>query len=167
MSTSTADTRRQHSSSRGDRAATLLLSIPLVATILIAVIRGTRHFGWDWPTHAHHHLAAHISGAVGLAVVGLLVMLEARSEPWAWWALAVAGVAIFGGYWIASAAVGLGIEAAVPNTAQGILTLTYAAGLVVARRRPDVSEARGSDQRRHRAPNERVDVHPGGPVVHR
>ncbi len=113
------------------RPAVLLLGIPLVATILITVIRGSRHFGWDWPTHAHHHLVAHIAGTTGLSAVALLVLFQALryGQRWAWWALLVTGVAVFGGHWVGNVTVGLGTEAALPNTAQAVLTATYALGL--------------------------------------
>lgn len=114
----------------------LAVAVPLVATIGIAVIRGSRHFAWDWPTHAHHHLLAHITAAVGLSVVALMVLFGPlrRRKGWAWWALVVAGVAIFGGYWAGNLTVGLGIEAAQPNTAQAVLTATYTLGLMALRR---------------------------------
>lgn len=114
------------------RAPVVLLALPLLATIAVAVVRGSRHFGWAWPVHAQHHLVAHIAGSVGLAGVGLLILflpLRQGREPWAWWALALAGAAIFGGFWLGNVTVGLGEPSTVPNTAQSVLTLLYVAGL--------------------------------------
>lgn len=135
-------TRSSHTSNEtavefARRPAVILLAAPLVATILVAVIRGSRHFGWDWPTHAHHHLLAHITGATGLSVIALLVLFQAlrHDQRWAWWALVVTGIAIFGGYWAGNITVGLGIEAALPNTAQAVLTGTYTLGVVLAYQR--------------------------------
>lgn len=115
------------------KAASLLLGLPLVATVLVALIRGTRHLAAAWPVHAHHHLIANISSAVGLALVGLLVLAGPmrRGERWARWALLIAGAAIFGGFWLGNAAVGLGEPGTIPNTAQAVLTLAYAAGLAL------------------------------------
>lgn len=111
-----------------------LLGVPLLATILVSLFRGTRHLSWDWPVHAHHHLVANISTAVGLAVVSLLLVVGPlqRRERWTWWALLVAGLAIFGGFWIGNATVGLGEPGALPNTAQAILTALYVGGLGLA-----------------------------------
>ena len=112
-----------------------LLGLPLVATILIALIQGTRHLSWEWPAHAHHHLLGNISTAVGLAIVSLLVIFGPlqRSERWAWWALLVTGISIYGGFWLANAAVGLSEPAAI--TSQAVQTALYAAGLALAWRK--------------------------------
>ncbi len=117
------------------RTVSALLGLPLVATIVIALAQGTRHFAWDWPVHAHHHLLAHLSSAVGLCIVSLLLVFGPlrRGEAWAWWALCIAGVAIYGGYWLGNATVGLGEPGLAPNTSQAIQTLMYVAGLVLAR----------------------------------
>ncbi len=116
------------------RLVSSLLGLPLVATILIALIQGTRHLCWDWPVHAHHHLLAHITSAVGLSVVSLLLLLGPlqRRELWAWWALAIAGVAIYGGFWLGNATVGLGEPIAAPNTSQAVQTASYLLGLALA-----------------------------------
>lgn len=116
------------------KLASTLLALPLGATILVSLVRGTRHLAWDWPVHAHHHLIANISVAVGLSVVSLLILFGPvqRRERWAWWALLIAGAAIYGGFWLGNAVVGLGEPGAVPNTAQAVQTAVYAAGLVVA-----------------------------------
>lgn len=118
------------------RLASALLGLPFVATILIALIQGTRHLGWDWPVHAHHHLLAHVTSAVGLCVVSLLVLAGPmqRRERWAWWSLLVAGVAIYGGYWLGNAMVGLGEPGTVPNASQAVQTVVFAVGLVLGRR---------------------------------
>ena len=118
------------------RLASALLSLPLVATILIASIQGSRHLAWDWPVHAHHHLLAHICAAVGLSVVSMFLVLGPlqRREAWAWWALLVAGLAIYGGFWLGNAMVGLGEPAVAPNISQAVQTLVYVLGLVLAGR---------------------------------
>lgn len=127
------------------RWSSVLLGIPLVATIFIAVIRGSRHFSWDWPTHAHHHLLANIATAVGLAVVALLVLIGPlhRGERWSWWGLAVAGLSLNGSYWLGNVTVGLGIDPLVPNLAQSVLTLSFLAGLVLAWREIGSEDSRG------------------------
>ena len=115
------------------RLVSSLLGLPLVATILIALIQGTRHLSWDWPVHAHHHLLAHITSAVGLSIVSLLLIFGPlqRRERWAWWALALAGVAIYGGFWLGNATVGLGEPGAAPNTSQAVQTVSYLLGLAL------------------------------------
>lgn len=116
------------------RVASVLLSLPLLATIFIALTRGTRHFSLDWPIHAHHHLLANIAAAVALSVVSLLLIFGPlrRSERWAWWALVVAGVGIYGGFWLGNLAVGLGEPGLAPNSSQAVQTVLYLAGLVLA-----------------------------------
>ena len=116
------------------RFASLLLGLPLVATILIALIQGTRHLSWSWPVHAHHHLISHIALAVGLGAICIMLIVGPlrRQERWSWWALAVAGVANYGGFWIGNVTIGLGEPAAGPNTSQAVQSALYAAGLVVA-----------------------------------
>lgn len=118
------------------KAASVFLGLPLVAAVLVSLFRGTRHLARDWPVHAHHHLVGNVSTAVGLALVGLLIVLGPmrRRERWAWWALVIAGVAIYGGFWAGNAIVGLGEPGAVPNTAQGIQSGLYLVGLVLGRR---------------------------------
>lgn len=116
------------------RLVSILLSLPLVATILVLLVQATRHLYWDWPVHAHHHLLAHIASGVGLAVVSLLLVFRPlrRRERWAWWGLAVAGVAIYGGYWLGNALVGLGEPGLGPNASQAAQTALYLAGLALA-----------------------------------
>lgn len=125
------------------RLVSVLLGLPLVATILVGLIRGTRHLTWDWPVHAHHHLVAHVTSAVGLSVVSLLVLAGPmqRRERWAWWALLVTGTAIYGGFWLGNAVVGLGEPGAVPNTAQAVQTAAYLLGLILGWRRMDPPDA--------------------------
>lgn len=115
------------------RLTSVLLGGPLVATVLIALIQGTRHLTADWPVHAHHHLTAHISGAVGLSIVSLVIVAGPlqRREPWTLWAMLVAGVAIFGGYWLGNIAVGLGEPGTAPNASQALLSIIYLSGLVL------------------------------------
>ena len=57
-----------------------------------------------------------------------------RREAWAWWALLVAGLAIYDGFWLGNAMVSLGEPGAAPNTSQVVQTLLSALGLVLARR---------------------------------
>lgn len=137
------DDSRDQEHPRGLRLSSALLAVPLIAAMLIAVIRGSRHFSWDWPTHAHHHLLANIATAVGLAIVALLVLIGPlqRGEPWSWWGLAVTGLALFGGYWLGNVTVGLGIDPLVPNVAQSVLTLSFLVGLVLAWRELDPEDS--------------------------
>lgn len=125
------------------RIVSVLLGLPLGATILISLIRGTRHLAWDWPVHAHHHLIGNITAAVGLSVVSLLILFGPmqRREAWAWWALLISGTAIYGGFWIGNAVVGLGEPGAVPNTAQAVQTALYSMGLLLGWRTLETSPA--------------------------
>lgn len=132
---------------RSMKAASIFLGLPLVATVLVSLIRGTRHLGWEWPVHAHHHLIANISTSVGLCVVALMILSGPmqRREKWAWWALAIAGVAIYGGFWLGNVVVGLGEPGAVPNTAQGVQTGLYLVGLMLGWRALPVSKPSPSE----------------------
>lgn len=118
------------------RAAKVLMTIPLCATIFVALGRATRHFALDWPVHAQHHLIHQIVMFVGIAVIGLMLVYGplARRERWSWWALVIAAVAIHGGFWLGHPIVGMGEPATMPNVAQGILSALFVAGLFVARR---------------------------------
>jgi hypothetical protein len=138
---------------RSIRLASVFLGVPLAATVLVSLIRGTRHLASDWPVHAHHHLIADITGAVGLAVVSLLILIGPirKRETWAWWALLVAGVAIYGGFWLGNAVVGLGEPGAVPNTAQAVLSALYLTGLVLAWRALGASSFASGDGERDAA----------------
>lgn len=126
------------------RLVSALLGLSLLASILVTLFRGTRHLAWDWPVHAHHHLIAQIAAVVGLSVVSLLILAGPmrRRERWAWWSLLVAGMAIYGGFWLGTAVVGLGEPGTVPNTAQAVQTAVYAAGLLLGWRRLETPEAR-------------------------
>ena len=128
------------------RLASLLLGLPLVATILVALIQGTRHLSWSWPVHAHHHLISHITLAVGLGTICLMLIVGPlrRLERWSWWSLVVAGVAIYGGFWIGNATIGLGEPGAGPNTSQAIQSALYASGLAVAWR--ELAKAHAAQQ---------------------
>lgn len=116
------------------RLATLLLTIPLAVSSLVAVTRGTRHLALDWPVHARHHLVHGIALWFGLPLVALFLVCIPlqRGDAWAWWALVVAGVVLYGGYWLGNLSVGLGEPGLVPNTAQAVQAALYAVGLVLA-----------------------------------
>ena len=116
------------------RIASVLLGLPLVASVLITCIQGPRHLSWQWPVHAQHHLLGHITTVVGLSVVSLLLVVGPlqRRERWAWWALVVTGVSLFGGFWLGNLMVGLGEPGAVPNTSQALQASVYLLGLVLA-----------------------------------
>lgn len=139
---------------RSMKAASIFLGLPLATTVLVSLIRGTRHLAWEWPVHAHHHLIGNISTAVGLSLVGLMVLFGPmqRREKWAWWALLIAGAAIYGGFWLGNVVVGLGEPGAVPNTAQGVQTGLYLVGLILGWRAvaaPGPSPAGAEEQARH------------------
>jgi hypothetical protein len=87
---------------------------------------------------------APIAAVVGLSVVSLLILAGPmqRRERWAWWSLLVAGMAIYGGFWLGNAVVGLGEPGRVPNTAQAVQTAVYSAGLLLGWRRLETPEAR-------------------------
>lgn len=116
------------------RLASVLLALPLIANALVNVIQAPRHFSEGWPVHAQHHLLDHITSAVGLSVVSLLLIFGPlkRGERWAWWGPVVAGVVLFGGYWLANATVGLGLPSTVPNVSQAIQAALYSIGLGLA-----------------------------------
>lgn len=112
----------------------VLLTIPLIATIFVALTRATVHFELDWPVHAQHHLIHQIVLMIGISLVGLIILYGPliRGERWAWWGLLLTGIAIHGGFWLGHPIVGLGEPGTIPNTAQGILSALYAGGLLAA-----------------------------------
>ena len=119
------------------KLATILLALPLIANAFINAAQAPRHFSEGWPVHAQHHLLDHITAAIGLSVVSLMIVFGPlrRGERWAWWSLVVAGVALFGGYWLATATLGLGTASAVPNASQAIQAVLYVFGLGLAVRK--------------------------------
>ena len=114
-------------------APAICIGFPLVATLLNALVMGSRHFYLSsWPAHAYHHLARQIILDCGVSVLGLLLLhhfLRRRRELWAWWGLTVCGAAIFGGYWLASLAVGLGEPPVLAYSARVAYTAIYGVGL--------------------------------------
>ena len=119
------------------KLACVLLAIPLVANAFINAVQAPRHFSEGWPVHAQHHLLDHITAAIGLSAVSLLLVFGPlrRGERWAWWALVAAGIALFGGYWLATATLGLGTPSTVPNASQAVQAVLYVFGLGLAVRR--------------------------------
>ena len=71
------------------RIAAIFVAFPLIATLLNALVMGSRHFILSsWPDHAYHHLARQIVLDCGMSVLGLLLLhhfLTRRRERWAWW----------------------------------------------------------------------------------
>lgn len=116
------------------RLPKVLLTIPLVATIFVALTRATVHFELGWPIHAQHHLVHQIVLFIGISMLGLMLLYGplARGETWSWWGLLIAGLAIHGGFWLGHPLVGLGEPGTLPNTAQAVLSALYVAGLVTA-----------------------------------
>ena len=117
------------------RAAAVFIALPLIATLLNALVMGSRHFVLSsWPAHAYHHLARQIVLDCGMSLLGLLLLhhfLMRRRERWAWWGLLVCGVAIFGGYWLSSVSVGLGEPVLLAYSARIAYTAIYLLGLVL------------------------------------
>lgn len=116
------------------RTASLLLTLPLFASSVIPISRGTTHLSLDWPVHAHHHLVHQLFLWTGLPILGLLLVwipLQ-RGELWAKWALLLIGLCLYGGYWVGNLTIGLGEPATIPNTSQAIQALIYSTGLIVA-----------------------------------
>lgn len=56
------------------RLPKVLLTIPLAATIVVALTRATVHFGLDWPVHAQHHLVHQIVLFIAISLLGLLLL---------------------------------------------------------------------------------------------
>lgn len=113
------------------RLSKILITIPLIATIFVALFRATVHFELNWPIHAQHHLIHQIILFIGFSLVGLLLLYIplSKGESWAWWGLFITGLAIHGGFWLGHPIVGLGESGTIPNTAQAILTVFFAIGL--------------------------------------
>ncbi len=69
------------------RAAAIFIALPLIATLLNALVMGSRHFVLSsWPAHAYHHLARQIVLDCGMSLLGLLLLhhfLMRRRERWA------------------------------------------------------------------------------------
>ncbi len=110
-----------------------LLTIPLAGSIIIHGLFALRHFLEPWPDHARFHLGQHIAIAIGLCIVGLVLIHRPfrQGQRWAWWALFFVGAFLYGSYWINSMLIGLGEPVLIPNTAQGILLILYTCGLIL------------------------------------
>jgi len=85
------------------RISIILLGLPLLMYLYVSAL----YMGWHlpdpaWLPHAKNHLVRAMFGGVGMALVGLMIVLIPlrRGQVWAWWALLVIGFFTFGGFWL-------------------------------------------------------------------
>ena len=80
------------------------------------------------------HLIAQIGTTVALVVLSLAVLAGPfrSGKRWAWWCLALVGLAVFGSYWLAHATLEAGTPWRGGNTTFAILTGGYFAGWAVS-----------------------------------
>lgn len=120
------------------RLALALLSLPLSFQILLHVFVFPEHLTeYSWPGHAQHHLLRSAVGGDGMAVCGLVLAFGPlrQGNRGAWAALAVIGVAFYGGFWLATASVDFGETGFTRYGTLGhnaVQTLLYAIGLLLA-----------------------------------
>ena len=86
------------------RLAILLLALSQTALVGIVLTQYPIHLSDpSWPDHAKAHLLSQIAALTGLTCISLIVLFKPfrAGNRWAWYSLALAGFAIYGGYWIA------------------------------------------------------------------
>jgi hypothetical protein len=86
------------------RLGMVFLLFTLAALIVVVLGRFPRHLtDVGWPPHAKAHLIGQIGTTVALAIAstGILVGPFRGGKRWAWWCMALIGLAVFGGYWVA------------------------------------------------------------------
>ena len=117
------------------RVGTILLMATLAALVAVALLRFPGHLTEvDWPPHAKTHLIGQISTIAALTALSLAILAGPfrRGKRWAWWCLALVGLAVFGGYWLAVVMVEPDAPWRGGNTTFAVLTSGYASGLVLS-----------------------------------
>jgi len=118
-----------------ERTGTALLLITIAALAVVALARFPAHLtNVDWPPHAKAHLIGQIGTTVALAIASLAVLAGPfrSGKRWAWWCLALVGLAVFGGYWIAHAIAEPDAPWRGGNTTFALLTVCYFSGLALS-----------------------------------
>jgi hypothetical protein len=91
---------------RTTRLGTILLLFTVAALVVVALVRFPGHLtDVEWPPHAKAHLIGQIGTTVALAIASAAILVGPfrSGKRWAWWCLALVGLAVFGGYWVARA----------------------------------------------------------------
>ena len=117
------------------RLGAILLMATWAALVSVALLRFPGHLtDVDWPPHAKAHLIGQIGTIVALVTLSLAVLAGPfrSGKRWAWLCLALAGLAVFGGYWLAVAMVEPDSPWRGGNTTFAVLTGGYASGLVLS-----------------------------------
>jgi len=113
---------------------TILLLITTGALVVVALARFPGHLtDVAWPAHAKAHLTSQIGTIDALAIANLVVLAGPfrSGKRWAWWCLALVGLAVFGGYWIARAIAEPDAPWRGGNTTFAVLTARYLFGLAL------------------------------------
>jgi len=116
------------------RLGTILLLITMGALVVVALARFPGHLtDVAWPPHAKAHLIGQIGTIVALAIANLAVLAGPfrSGKRWAWWCLALVGLAVFGGYWIARAIAEPDAPWRGGSTTFAVLTTCYLFGLAL------------------------------------
>ena len=117
------------------RLGAVLLAVALAVLAGVALLRFPEHLGLlDWPPHAKAHLVAQMGTTVALAFLSLAVLAGPfwSGKRWAWWCLALVGIAVFGSYWFARATVETDAPWRGGNTTFALLTGGYFTGLALS-----------------------------------
>ena len=89
---------------RKTRLGTILLLFTVAALVVVALVRFPGHLtDVEWPPHAKAHLIGQIGTTVALAIASAAILVGPfrSGKRWAWWCLALVGLAVLGGYWVA------------------------------------------------------------------
>src|SRR5688572_25287204 len=119
--------------------ACILLTIVLASSVAVHWVAASRHWVlappsyWEKYAHAHYHLAQSLSLALGLCVVGTIVVWGPfrRRERWSWWALLAVGACLYGSHWINQLLITFTDPPLISNLTQGVLCALYVLGLLL------------------------------------
>lgn len=117
------------------RLGAILLMITQGALVAVALVRFPGHLtDVDWPPHAKAHLIAQIGTTVALAILSAAILAGPfrSGKRWTWWCLALVGLAVFGGHWVARAMAEPDAPWRGGNTTFAVLTGCYFSGLALS-----------------------------------
>ncbi len=77
----------------------ILILLHVIILVSQLIVNPTHLSDPTWPIHAKDHLVRAIYFMAGLNLVAMLIAYYPlrKGERWAWWALAIAGLALIGG----------------------------------------------------------------------
>lgn len=111
-----------------------LLTGVYVLIILMMILSSPDHsVDPRWSLHASVHLFQGLSWVIGLCAINLIIVRVplARNERWAWWAVLLSGIVVFGGYFAPAIYSGFGVGI-IDAIGLGLLAIVHALGLALA-----------------------------------